>query len=143
MRAHLRASLPDALVPADLVTLAALPRLGNGKIDRAALPDPGQAAAPVTEPAAGPAAEPADPLERLIAALIAGLLERDRVGLTDNLFDLGGHSLLVIKLVARLRKRLGVEIAPGLVFDHPTVATLARALRDGDPDPARLDRAAA
>ncbi|WP_109048205.1 non-ribosomal peptide synthetase [Azospirillum sp. TSA6c] len=143
LREALRALLPDAMVPAEILVLASLPRLGNGKIDRVALPDP--AAIPDTASAAvsGQPANDAAPLETLIAGLIATLLERERVAPTDNLFDLGGHSLLVIKLVSRLRRRLGVEVPPGLVFDHPTPAALAQALRATEAEPGQLDRAAA
>jgi acyl-coenzyme A synthetase/AMP-(fatty) acid ligase/aryl carrier-like protein len=136
LRAALKQGLPDAFVPAQVVALPALPRLGNGKVDRGALPPP--EAAPATAPEA--AGDPlTDPLEDMVAGLVAALLERDAVGRTDNLFDLGFHSLLVIKLVARLRRRLGVEIAPALVFDHPTVAAVADQLRTlgADPDAAR------
>ncbi|MFD1623314.1 non-ribosomal peptide synthetase [Azospirillum griseum] len=143
LRAALRDRLPDAMIPTALVILDDLPRLGNGKIDRAALPEP---AAPATATAPAVPATPggdSDPLETLIADLIAGLLERERVGPSDNLFDLGGHSLMVIKLVSRLRRRLGVEVPPGLVFDHPTPAALARALRADEAEPGQLDRAAA
>lgn len=139
LRDALRARLPDAMVPAEIVVLASLPRLGNGKIDRAALPDP----AAVSATASAQPANDAAPLETLIAGLIATLLERERVAATDNLFDLGGHSLLVIKLVSRLRRRLGVEVPPGLVFDHPTPAALAQALRATETEPGQLDRAAA
>jgi amino acid adenylation domain-containing protein len=139
LRAALRNRLPDAMIPAELMTLDRLPRLGNGKIDRAALPEPAAPTASVHTTASGDA----DALERLIADLIAGLLERERVGPSDNLFDLGGHSLMVIKLVSRLRRRLGVEVPPGLVFDHPTPAALAHALRAEEAEPGQLDRAAA
>ncbi|WP_434625807.1 non-ribosomal peptide synthetase [Azospirillum sp. B2RO_4] len=135
LREELRHRLPDAMVPAALLPLDRLPRLGNGKIDRAALPETARSTAGAEEDAA--------PLETLIAGLFANLLERDRVGLAENLFDLGGHSLLVIKLVSRLRKRLGVEVPPGIVFDHPTPAGLARALRAEETEPGQLDRAAA
>ncbi|PWC63075.1 hypothetical protein TSH7_14095 [Azospirillum sp. TSH7] len=135
LREELRRRLPDAMVPAELLPLDRLPRLGNGKIDRVALPETARSTAGMDEAAA--------PLETLIAGLFAGLLERDRVGMAENLFDLGGHSLLVIKLVSRLRKRLGVEVPPGIVFDHPTPAGLAHALRAGETEPGQLDRAAA
>jgi amino acid adenylation domain-containing protein len=139
LRDVLRTRLPDAMVPAEIVVLDRLPRLGNGKIDRAALPDPVTATATASAQPANDAA----PLETLIAGLIATLLERERVAPTDNLFDLGGHSLMVIKLVSRLRRRLGVDVPPGLVFDHPTPAALAQALRATEAEPGQLDRAAA
>ncbi len=135
LREELGRQLPDAMVPAELLPLDRLPRLGSGKIDRAALPETVRSTAGADEAAA--------PLETLIAGLFANLLERDRVGVAENLFDLGGHSLLVIKLVSRLRKRLGVEVPPGIVFDHPTPAGLARALRAEEAEPGQLDRAAA
>ncbi|MBP2308068.1 AMP-binding protein [Azospirillum melinis] len=143
LREALRALLPDAMVPAEIAILASLPRLGNGKIDRAALPDPAAIPATASAGVSGQPANDAAPLETLIAGLIATLLERERVAATDNLFDLGGHSLLVIKLVSRLRRRLGVEVPPGLVFDHPTPAALAQALRATEAEPGQLDRAAA
>ncbi|TWB10730.1 amino acid adenylation domain-containing protein [Nitrospirillum amazonense] len=129
LRAALAQRLPDAFVPAQVVTLPALPRLGNGKVDRDALPAP-DAGMPTDAATAA-----SDPLEDMVAGLVAGLLERGAVGRTDNLFDLGLHSLLVIKLVARLRRRLGVEMAPALVFDHPTVTALAGQLRTMGADP--------
>ncbi|CAO3362774.1 non-ribosomal peptide synthetase [Azospirillum melinis] len=143
LREALRALLPDAMVPAEIVILASLPRLGNGKIDRAALPDPAAISDTASVAVSGQPANDAAPLETLIASLIATLLERERIAATDNLFDLGGHSLLVIKLVSRLRRRLGVEVPPGLVFDHPTPAALAQALRATEAEPGQLDRAAA
>ncbi|MDZ5650799.1 amino acid adenylation domain-containing protein [Nitrospirillum sp. BR 11828] len=137
LRAALARHLPDAFVPAQVVTLPTLPRLGNGKVDRAALPAP-DAGTP-----AAAATATSDPLEDMVAGLVAGLLERGAVGRMDNLFDLGLHSLLVIKLVARLRRRLGVEVTPALVFDHPTVAALAGQLRALGADTNALQQAVA
>lgn len=129
---ELREQLPDYLQPAQLLALPALPRLANGKIDRQALPDTdGQNDDGVTQ-------APRDALEALLADLYAELLERDAVNLQHSLFDLGGHSLMVIKLCARLRKLLQIEVAPGLVFDHPSIAALAQALRERESTPGRL-----
>ncbi|MDK2655636.1 amino acid adenylation domain-containing protein [Cupriavidus consociatus] len=129
LRHTLAAMLPDAMVPARFVALAALPRLPNGKTDRVALRELVRAdSAPA--PAAAPAAAPAsDAVEALVCALMAELLERGQVDPHADFFALGGHSLLVIKLVARLRRRLQVEIAPGMVFDHPSAHALAAAVR--------------
>jgi len=133
---ELRGQLPDYLQPARLLKLAALPRMANGKIDRQALPDPASLA---DDHAPQP---PRDALETLLAGLYAELLERDAVSIGDSLFDLGGHSLMVIKLCARLRKLLQIEVAPGLVFDHPSVAALAQALREQETAPGRLEQIA-
>lgn len=129
-------ALPPPMVPARIVFLPVLPRLPNGKIDRLAL-------APLLDQASGPADLPRDALETVIADSVASLLQREGIGVHDDFFELGGHSLLVIKLVTRLRKQLRVEVEPGLVFDHPTVARLAEALRDQADDPAALDEMAA
>ncbi|SED57792.1 non-ribosomal peptide synthetase [Pseudomonas anguilliseptica] len=133
---ELRGQLPDYLQPTRLLKLAALPRMANGKIDRQALPDPSNQ----DDDSAMQA--PRDALETLLANLYAELLERDAVGTTQSLFDLGGHSLMVIKLCARLRKLLQIEVAPGLVFDHPSVATLAQAMRGLESVPGRLEQIA-
>ncbi|MDR6958090.1 amino acid adenylation domain-containing protein [Pseudomonas brassicacearum] len=130
--AELRTSLPDYLIPSQLLRVPALPRLANGKIDYAALPSPDSLAEQRVELA------PRDALEALLADLYRELLERDNLSITDSLFDLGGHSLMVIKLCTRLRSLLQLEVPPGLVFDNPSVATLAQALRDQENQPGRL-----
>jgi amino acid adenylation domain-containing protein len=130
LRTALATSLPDYMLPAAIVPLAALPTTPSGKVDRRALPDP---PAPAT---AGPAAEPASELERLVAAAWAENLGLPRVGPDDNYFDLGGHSLLAIVLHARLRERLQREIPLIDLFAYPTVRAFAAHLAaDGDrPD---------
>ncbi|MEW5930499.1 MAG: amino acid adenylation domain-containing protein, partial [Gemmatimonadota bacterium] len=128
LRRHLRASLPEHMVPSLFVALPALPLTPNGKIDRKALPAP---------EAGGPAAEHVEPrgeTEETIAAAWRELLRADRVGARDDFFALGGHSLLATQVVARIRDRLGVEVPLRAVFEAPTVAELAArvdALRGG------------
>jgi acyl carrier protein len=130
--AELRTSLPDYLTPSQLLRVQTLPRLANGKIDYAALPSPES----LTEHRA--ALAPRDALEALLADLYQELLERDSLSISDSLFDLGGHSLMVIKLCTRLRSLLQLEVPPGLVFDNPSIATLAQALRAQESQPGRL-----
>ncbi len=112
------------------VVLAQFPRLPNGKIDRVAL----EALAASGGSGTTPSRPPRDALEHLLAEAMAQLLQRDAIGVDDDFFDLGAHSLLVIKLVARIRKLLQLEVAPGLVFDHPSISALAAALRQGEGD---------
>lgn len=133
--AALKSELPDYLQPARLLYLPSLPRLANGKIDRQALPAP-DALADAEHLA------PRNALEALLADLVAELLERGPVSIADSLFDLGGHSLMVIKLCARLRKLLQMDVAPGVVFDHPSVASLAEALQQREATPGRLQQVA-
>ncbi|WP_454726812.1 MULTISPECIES: amino acid adenylation domain-containing protein [Cupriavidus] len=135
LRAALAAHLPEAMVPAHWIAVAALPRLPNGKVDRRAL---ATRALPADETPAA-AREPADALEALLLEQMRELLDAPALGVTDDLFEAGGHSLLVIKLVARIRKLLKLEIAPGAVFDAPSAAALATALRAASADPAQLE----
>jgi amino acid adenylation domain-containing protein/non-ribosomal peptide synthase protein (TIGR01720 family) len=121
LRTFLSSRLPDYMVPAIFVPLAAMPLTPNGKVDRQALPAP-----PAPEPAASLA--PRTPAEQTIAAIWAELLRLDAVGVEDNFFDLGGHSLLAIQLISRIRQSFGVEITPRSVFESPTVRSLARKL---------------
>lgn len=128
--------LPAAMVPARLFPVAQMPRLANGKVDRRGLPSPD------TLLAAGDYVAPRNAVETLLAEGMAQLLGLERVGIQQDFFALGGHSLLVIKLVAGLRKQLQVEVHPGLVFDHPSVAGLADALRERESSPGALERTA-
>ncbi|HZF13330.1 MAG TPA: amino acid adenylation domain-containing protein [Thermoanaerobaculia bacterium] len=137
LRAHLRARLPEAMVPAAFVSLAALPVTPNGKLDPAALPEPG--ALPGTGHV-GPAwIAPRSGLEREIAAVWQEVLQVERVGAEDNFFDLGGHSLLLVEVQARLgtqlgRLGLGREIPLLDLFRHPSPAALARHLQGTEED---------
>ncbi|MFI8007291.1 amino acid adenylation domain-containing protein [Streptomyces sp. NPDC086010] len=119
LRDALAETLPHHMVPGTVVVLDALPLLPNGKADRRALPDP----APDT---AGPGRFTFQ--EDLLAGIFADVLDRPRVGPHDSFFDLGGHSLLAMRVVSRVRTVLGTEIAVRTLFDHPTVAGLARVL---------------
>ena len=119
--------LPEHMRPADYMVLDELPRLPNGKIDRLAL-----AAMPTASPANCQGAEPSSPLEAILAQSMADLLNREFVAADADFFALGGHSLLVIRLVARIRKLFQIDIEPGLVFDHSTAQALALALCDID-----------
>ena len=118
--AFLRARLPDAMVPGRLVFTDALPRLGNGKVDAAALT--ALAAGPPPAPAAVAPAVSTTPTQALVAACARDLLKVEALGIHDNFFELGGHSLLGAQLVARIRRALGVELSLRALFDNPTVA---------------------
>ncbi|WP_186032283.1 non-ribosomal peptide synthetase, partial [Burkholderia gladioli] len=126
LRAHLRQSLPDYMVPSHFVVLDAMPLTGNGKLDRRALPEP--------DPSRGQHAyvEPRSGTERMLAAIWRELIGVDRVGAFDNFFELGGHSLLATRMIARLREVAGVELPLRTLFEAPTVEALAARL-DGAP----------
>jgi len=122
LRAALKAKLPDFMVPAAFVPLPALPLLPNGKLDRVALPRPeaGGAAAQ-----SAPIALPRTEAERAIAGIWREVLGRPEVGIDDNFFDLGGHSLLLVRVQRRLRELLDRDLPLVELFRHPTVGALA------------------
>jgi amino acid adenylation domain-containing protein len=122
--AWLRDTLPDYMVPAALVFLAALPRTPNGKLDAARLPLPERTRPELAAAYTAPRSE----LERAIAAVWREALKVDSVGLDDSFFDLGGHSLLMAKVHARLGEALGRPLALLELFQYPTVRSLARHL---------------
>jgi amino acid adenylation domain-containing protein len=121
LRRHLACELPAHLIPSRFVFLSTLPRTPNGKIDRRALPEPDQARPELGQPFAAPRT----PIEADLAAIWAEVLGMERVGVQDDFFDLGGHSLLITQIVARVRSVLGMELPVRAVFEAPTVSALA------------------
>ncbi|MFF5900157.1 amino acid adenylation domain-containing protein [Streptomyces argenteolus] len=122
LRDALAETLPHHMVPGTVVILEALPLLPNGKVDRRALPEPSAG------PASVDAAERHSLPESLLAGIFADVLQQPLVDPHASFFDLGGHSLLAMRVVSRVRAVLGVEIAVRTLFEHPTVASLARVL---------------
>jgi len=127
LRAVLRRTLPEYMVPSVFVELAALPLTPNGKVDRKALPAP-EASSQV---AAERYVAPRTPLEEQLATVWAQVLGVARVGVDDDFFDLGGHSLLAVRLLAEVDRELGVEVPVAAFFQGAaTVAGLATAIED-------------
>ncbi|CAM5711951.1 non-ribosomal peptide synthetase [Streptomyces californicus] len=139
LRAKLAERLPHYMVPTAVVTLDALPLTVNGKLDRAALPDPWEARA-TGDSGSDDAAVPAlnGRRELALAEIWRSLLSTDEVGPQDNFFSLGGHSLLVATLSARVRAELGVRAPLTLFLRHPVLRDLAAALPE--PDGGRAPR---
>jgi acyl-coenzyme A synthetase/AMP-(fatty) acid ligase/acyl carrier protein len=121
LRDSLAATLPDYMVPVAFVRLDAFPLTTNGKVDRRALPAPDTANTAWD----GDFIAPRTPTEELIAALVAELVNVERVGVDENFFLLGGHSLLGTQLIARIRDEFGVDLPLRTIFEAPTVAELA------------------
>ncbi|HEV8581878.1 MAG TPA: amino acid adenylation domain-containing protein [Thermoanaerobaculia bacterium] len=124
LQAWLRDRLPEYMVPAAFVFLPALPLSPNGKVDAKALPAPERVRPELAAAFAAPKSE----LERIIAAVWQEALVVEKVGIHDNFFDLGGHSLLLAKVHARLREVLERDLSLVDLFKNPTVASLAEAL---------------
>jgi amino acid adenylation domain-containing protein len=124
LRAHLKAALPEYMLPSAFVALQSMPLTANGKVDRRALPAPEQDAY-----AGRDYQEPRGEVEELLAGIWQELLRVPRVGRQDNFFELGGHSLLIIQMMERLRRR-GLAVQVRRVFECRTLAELAEALSD-------------
>jgi amino acid adenylation domain-containing protein len=122
--AALRESLPGYMVPAVLVFLDELPRNAHGKLDASRLPAPERTRPELAAAYAAPRSE----LERTIAAVWRTALQLESVGLDDSFFDLGGHSLLMAKVHARLVEALGRDVPLITLFQYPTIGSLARHL---------------
>jgi len=123
-------SLPEHMMPARLVAIDALPLTPSGKVDRHALPDPST----VPAPRSAAFVAPRDELEQEIAGVWSQLLGVAEVGVMDDFFGLGGHSLLATQAIMRIRRRHG-NIPLGALFNSPTVAALAEAIRGSREQP--------
>jgi non-ribosomal peptide synthetase component F len=123
LRQALRAKLPEHMVPSAIAVLAELPLTPSGKINRRALPAP-TGIADEYEP-------PATELEEELADLWSKILKVERVGINDNFFNLGGHSLLGTRLIFQLREHFQVELPLRALFEAPTIATLAPVIVQG------------
>ena len=124
LRDHLQRTLPDYMVPSSFVLLKALPLTPTGKVDRHGLPDPDHD----REQRAEEFVSPRSRTECAMADVWQELLGVSAVGIHDNFFDLGGNSLMIIRLQSRLRQRLGIDVSLTQLFQHPTVAALSAAL---------------
>ncbi|MGH3692819.1 MAG: amino acid adenylation domain-containing protein [Pseudonocardiaceae bacterium] len=137
LRDYLRQRLPEYMVPSAFVVLERLPLTPNGKLDRHALPVPDLTSTTPTTPQT--------PQQQLLCRLFARVLNLSRIGIHDNFFDHGGHSLLANRLINGIRSVLGAEIPLRALFETPTPAGIAERLGGADaPRPAlvRVDRPA-
>ena len=120
LKAHLESRLPSHMVPASFSVLPHLPLTINGKLDRQALPRPASPGADHVEPRTA--------TERALCGVFADVLGVPRVGVQDNFFLLGGHSLSAVRATFRLSEELGRDVALAALFHHPTVAAFAEHL---------------
>ncbi|GIV97573.1 MAG: hypothetical protein KatS3mg057_2230 [Herpetosiphonaceae bacterium] len=134
LMAFLKQTLPEYMVPAVFVPLEALPLSPNGKLDRRALPAPTLARPDLARPYVAPRSG----MEQTLAAIWQELLGIEQVGIDDNFFDLGGHSLLLAQARNRLQTALGRPIAMIELFEYPTIRTLVQHLTQEDEEDAVL-----
>ena len=128
LREHLRKRLPGYMIPSQFVILDELPLTARGKVDHPALSLlAGTQRLPVEA-----FVKPETPVETSLAAIWKDVLGVDRIGIHDNFFDLGGHSILAVRLIALLERMFGVSLPLSVLFEYPTVETLSQAVEERD-----------
>jgi amino acid adenylation domain-containing protein len=135
LRRFLKERLPDYMLPAAWVLLEAFPLLPSGKVDRRALPAPEQFASDSEHPYQAPRS----PIEHVLAGIWAELLGRERVSISDNFFEIGGHSLLAAQVISRLHDTFHIEMPLRLLFEAPTIAGLAEMLSAYESSPGHFE----
>ncbi len=128
LREFLKQKLPEYMAPAHFVFLDSLPLTQNGKVDRKALPAPSYGSVS----ADGDSASPRTETEKALADIWAKLLKVERIGLHDDFFDFGGHSLTAMKAVSQIEERFGVNLSLADFLETPTIAGLAKKLQGED-----------
>jgi amino acid adenylation domain-containing protein len=131
LRAYLKKTLPEYMIPAAFLALERLPLTPNGKIDRKALPAPAERNADTVSESDAPR----DVIEQMLSRIWAKVLGVKRVGRHDNFFDLGGHSLLAVRIVADVGKLFSTRLPLATLLQAPTVADLAEILRSKSSTP--------
>jgi amino acid adenylation domain-containing protein len=126
LRTFLKEKLPDYMVPGSFVQMPGLPLTPNGKVDRRALPQPERA----RPQSARKYASPRDAVELELSKIWENLLGIEPVGIEDPFFDLGGHSLLIVRMIAQIEKVFGKKLKIATVFQAPTIEQLAAVIRD-------------
>jgi aryl carrier-like protein len=124
LRPHVASLLPEYMVPAAFVWLDKFPVLSNGKLDRAALPEPDYSAMLTSRP-------PRTETEKSLVTIFAEILDLPALGIDDDFFTLGGDSIVAMQLVSRARAT-GLAVTPRRLFQHRTVAALAATLEEGE-----------
>ena len=127
LRSFLKQKLPEFMVPSAFMCLDSLPLTPSGKVDRRALPIPDQRRSKLGETYVGPRG----PLEETVARIWAEALKLEKVGVHDNFFEIGGHSLLIVRVQRRLCEALGKDVSIVELFKHPTISSLVSFLSEG------------
>jgi len=131
LREHLGSRLPGHMIPATIDVVSELPLNANGKLDRMRVLERVRKA--------GRGGQPSNPFERIVADIWAGVLSSSGVGADDNFFDIGGHSLLAMTVVSRVRRVFRVDATPRDLFDNPTVGQFCDCLRKKEPRLGHID----
>ncbi|NQX87138.1 MAG: AMP-binding protein [Halioglobus sp.] len=135
LRLELSGRLPEYMVPGRLISLEQLPLTRNGKVDKSRLPDPDTVLSRSYE-------APSTDAERLMVSIWEQTLDVDRVGIADNFFDIGGHSLLGIKLLSQVRTQFRVEVGPGAMTEAATPSELVHYITSIESQPGVIEKIA-
>jgi amino acid adenylation domain-containing protein len=138
LRNFVKQKLPEYMIPSAFVLLDVLPLTANGKVDRKAFPAPDQSRPEIEESYVAPRT----PVEELLAQIWAEVLKLDKVGIHDNFFDLGGHSLKATQVISRVREALRLDLALSVLFEAPTVAEMASKVEQSIADAGELEELA-
>jgi len=138
LKQYVRERLPEYMVPETILTLKEMPLAANGKIDRKRLPSADASDRGREQEYLGPRT----PVEEILVEIFQEELKLDRVGIHDNFFEIGGHSLLAIRVISQVRNTFDVEIGVKRIFEEPTVARLAEALTAQEPKPGQMEKIA-
>jgi amino acid adenylation domain-containing protein len=138
LRSHVAKKLPEYMVPSAYMILDELPLTPSGKINRPALPEPGRA----RRGQESTFISPRNVIEEVLAGIFSEVLKVEPVGVHDNFFNLGGHSILATQLVSRLRKTFQVSLPLRQFFESPTVAAISQTLVAGEIKPGQTERVA-
>lgn len=117
----LRSKLPDYMIPAAFVILKELPLTTNGKIDKKRLPAP--------EMQAQQYVAPQTPEEQLVASIWSEIFDKEKIGIHDNFFEMGGHSMVAVKVMRRIKNEMNIDLPIASLFQHPTIASLSSIIR--------------
>lgn len=137
LRAFLKDRLPEHMVPAYFVMLQEFPLTSSGKINRLALPAPGEDDGAVSDYVA-----PETAVEKVLAKIFSEVLGLTRAGALDNFFDLGGHSLMATQVASRIREAFRVDLPVRSIFEEPAIRGLARSILGNQVDRRRIERTA-
>lgn len=121
LRDFLKSKLPAYMIPTHIMILDSIPLTNNGKIDQTALPEPTQAPTAIAKEAEGPKTD----IEKQVASIYAQILHQEQVGRQQNFFEIGGHSLLAIQAIMRIREAFHIDLPLGSMFEFTTVAALS------------------
>jgi acyl carrier protein len=136
IRSFLKQKLPEYMIPSAFVLLDALPHTPNGKVDRQALPEPETVRPDIEASYAAPRSQ----TEKMLAGIWAEVLNVEQVGINDNFFDLGGHSLLMIRVFRKLQEIIDQNISMITLFQYPTIGSLSNYLSGTGIDQSSFER---